>query len=307
MEEGTLAAGDGHTIATYRWRPDGARRGIFQIAHGMAEHAARYDETARALASAGWAVYAHDHRGHGKSARDDSDLGHFADRDGWAKVRSDVRAVRAWARAQEKPDLPLVLFGHSMGSFISLSETIDGPGAIDGLILSAGNKGGGALVRAGSIAAKLERLRQGPRGKSGLLAFLSFGSFNKSFEPARTPFDWLSRDPEQVDRYIADPRCGFRCTNQLWIDVLEALVEIGEDSQLAKLPRDLPIWQMAGSRDPVSDGTKGLAAQIDQMKRVGLTRVTHTFYPGARHELLNETNRSEVVADLLKWLEPIGA
>jgi alpha-beta hydrolase superfamily lysophospholipase len=307
VEEGTLAAGDGHTIATYRWRTAGKPRGIVQIAHGMAEHAARYDETAKALSTAGWAVYAHDHRGHGKSVKDERDLGHFGDHDGFEKVLKDLRAVRAWARKEEAANLPLVLFGHSMGSFISLTDTFSAPGEIDGLVLSASNRGGGVLVHAGRIAATLECLRQGGRGKSALLASLSFGSFNKSFEPARTPFDWLSRDREQVDRYIADPKCGFPCTNQLWVDLLGGLIEMGKDENLRKIPRDLPIWILAGSRDPVSDGGKGLVSLIEQLKSVGLTRVTHTFYPEGRHELLNETNRSEVVGDLLRWLEPIGA
>lgn len=306
-EEFTLEAKDGHEIAAYRWRAPGNARGIVQISHGMAEHAARYDALAGALTGAGWHVYAHDHRGHGKSAKDERDVGHFADRDGWRLVLSDLRAVRSYARDQEKAHVPLVLLGHSMGSFIATSDAIDLPGDVDALVLSAGKQGGGALARLGVIAARVERVRQGPRGKSPLLAKLSFGAFNKPFEPAPTEFEWLSRDRAEVDLYVNDPRCGFRCTNQLWIDLAETLIDLGSISRLASLPKDLPIWLIAGTRDPVSDMSKGIEAQYDQLKSAGLTRVTKKLYPDARHELFHETNREQVTADLLKWLDSFGA
>ena len=145
----------------------------------------------------------------------------------------------------------------------------------------------------------------GARGKSSLLAFMSFGTFNKPFEPAPTKFEWLSRDREEVDRYVRDPRCGFRCTNQLWIDLLEALIELGAPRRLARLPKDLPVHLVAGTRDPVSDMSKGIEALHAQLRAAGLTRVTKKLYPEARHELLNETNRDEVVRDLLAWLDEL--
>jgi alpha-beta hydrolase superfamily lysophospholipase len=306
LEELTLKGEDRHEIAAYRWRPEGKARGIVQISHGMAEHGARYERLAGALSAAGWAVYAHDHRGHGKSARSDDDVGHFADRDGWRLVLSDLRAVRAYAREQEKPHLPLVLLGHSMGSFIATSDTIDVPGAIDALVLSGGTAGGGALVRLGTVAARAERLRQGRRGKSPLLFALSFGSFNKPFEPARTEFDWLSRDPVEVDLYVKDPRCGFRCTNQLWIDLADTLIELGKRERLARIPKDLPIRLIAGARDPVCDMGKGVEAQHAQLESAGLTRVTKKLYADARHELFHEVNRDEVTEDLVAWLDALS-
>lgn len=296
----SLDTDDGHALAVYTWTPDAEPRGLVQIVHGLAEHARRYDAIAEALTDAGWAVVAHDQRGHGQTATDET-LGHYADEGGWRRVVEDVRAVRAFGR-ERAPEGPVVLLGHSGGSFVSLSDQIDAPGTVDRLILSGSNQGGGALVKAGIWVAKLERLRQGPRGKSAVVDFLSFGSFNKAFEPARTKFDWLSRDPAQVDRYVDDPRCGFLCSNQLWIDLLGALIELGRIDRLRRLPKTLPVYLFCGALDPVSDASKGVVALGDQLRAAGLEDVTVKVYPEGRHEMFNETNRDEVVADLLAWL-----
>lgn len=290
---------EGAELHLYVWAPEGAARGSVQIVHGMAEHAARYARLAEALTGAGWAVYAHDQRGHGKTAAREEDVGHFADRDGWRKVIDDARLVRRLAQSEIKG--PLVLLGHSMGSFVSLHDVTGQPGSADALVLSGSNKGGGALVRAGRMAAYLERARQGARGKSGLLASLSFGSFNKPFEPARTEFDWLSRDPAEVDRYVADPRCGFRCTNQLWIDFTGALVDLGSATRLARLG-PVPTYVISGAADPVGDAGKGVLALVAQLREAG-AKVDHRLYEGARHELFNETHRDEVTRELLAWLD----
>lgn len=295
-----LTAADGHHIAAKLCLPEGTPRGLVQIAHGMAEHCARYARVAEALAAEGWAVVTHDHRGHGASAPSDRDLGHFADEDGWRRVREDLRQVRAAGR-ERAPEGPVVLLGHSMGSFIALSEQIDAGGSVDRLVLSGSNVGGGALVSAGLVAAKAERLRQGKRGKSKVLAFLSFGSFNKGFE-GRTEFDWLSRDEAEVDRYVADPWCGFDCTNQLWIDLLEALLDNGRPERLRRLPSDLPVYLLCGDRDPVSQGGKGVRALEKQLRAAGVGSVTTQIYRDGRHEMFNETNRDRVVADLVGWL-----
>lgn len=301
LEQFTLETPDDHRTSAYFWPPASPSRGLVQIVHGMAEHAARYDVTASALASAGWSVVAHDLRGHGQSCRRDADLGHFADSDGWSLVLDDLRQVRAEGRARA-PDGPVVLLGHSMGSFIALSDQCGAPGTCDAMILSGSNEGGGALVSAGLVAARVERLRQGPRGRSKLLAFLSFGSFNKGFE-GRTEFDWLSRDPEAVDRYVADPRCGFPCTNQLWIDLLEAIADNGRLERLRRLPEDLPIYLLSGDRDPVSKGGAGVRGLERQLKSARASRVTRRLWPDGHHEMLNETNAEEVRAELMAWLE----
>ena len=300
--EHTLKAADGHAISVYFWESEGDR-GLVQIIHGMAEHAARYEALAAHLVDDGWSVIAHDQRGHGRSVGEGEELGHFADHDGWKRVLEDVRQVRAFGRERASAGR-LCVFGHSMGSFIALSDQIDAPGGIDLLVLSGSNAGGGALASAGLWIAKLERMRQGPRGKSGLLAYLSFGSFNKAFAPARTEFDWLSRDPEQVDRYVADPLCGFRCTDQLWIDLIETLLMLGKTERLARVPSQLPIYLFSGQRDPVSgkdaEGVHRLAAQL---REAGSVDVQERIYEDGRHEMLNDVVRDRVTTDLTSWLD----
>jgi len=299
MESLVLDAPDGHKIAAKFRAAEGKTRGLVQILHGMAEHCARYADVADAMAAEGWAVVMHDHRGHGP-ATPDADLGHFADEDGWQRVIDDVRQVREMGR-ERAPDGPLVLLGHSMGSFIALYEQCDRPGTVDKLVLSGSNKGGGALVSAGLGAAKFERFRQGPRGKSKTLAFLSFGSFNKGF-PGRTDFDWLSRDAEHVDRYVSDAYCGFDCTNQLWIELLGAIIANGRQDRLRRLPKDLGVYLLNGSRDPVSGGGVGVKGLEVFLRQAGLNDVTRREYAEGRHEMFNETNRDEVVRELLAWM-----
>ncbi len=299
-ESFSLRAEDGASLFVRRWLPEGPIRGIVQIAHGMAEHGARYGGFAQRLAEGGWAVYASDHRGHGQTAPSEQELGHFADDDGWRRVTGDLRQVAEHARRQHA-GLPFVLFGHSMGSFMTQWLVHRHPQDVDAVILSGSNIGGGALVRAGKQIAKVERLRLGKRGRSALLASMSFGAFNRGFEN-RTGFEWLSRDPAEVDLYVADPRCGFEVTTQLWIDLLGALEEIGR-ADWSRLPKTLPILVFSGALDPVSDRGKGIRALVETMRRAGLARVSETLYPEGRHEMLHDTNRSEVEADVLRWLE----
>lgn len=300
-EELWLKAGDGKSLFVRHWAPDsGEIKGAVQIAHGMAEHSARYARVAEALTGAGYLVWANDHRGHGQTIADPEEQGHFADEDGWTKVLGDLHLLNRHI-ASEHPSLPRCLLGHSMGSFMAQDYMAGHPGAVDAVVLSGSNVGGGALVHAGRLAARIERLRQGRHGQSALLANLSFGAYNKAFQPARTEFDWLSRDEAEVDAYVADPLCGFRCTNQLWVDLLDALASLGRP--YANLPKALPIYVVAGSRDPVSDGTKGLVKLLAAYERAHLTEVSHRFWPEARHEIFNETNRDEVLADLVGWLD----
>ena len=303
-EELRLTAPDGKEIFVHHWapEPDVPLKGAVQIAHGMAEHGARYAPVADVLTRAGYVVWANDHRGHGHTIASPDEQGFFGERDGWALVLGDVHLLnRHIAKAHE--GLPLCLLGHSMGSFMAQDYMATHPDALDAVVLSGSTIGGGALVSAGRVAARLERLRQGPRGRSALLESLSFGAYNKAFKPNRTAFDWLSRDEAVVDAYVADPLCGFRCTNQLWVDFLDALSALGRPGAFENIPKDLPIYVIAGARDPVSSATKGLVALLAAYERAGLRRVSHRFWPGARHEIFNDTNRGEVLADLVAWLD----
>lgn len=203
---------------------------------------------------------------------------------------------------QQQPGLPIILLGHSMGSYIAQAYLLHHSASLDGAILSGSNFQPVALYRAARLIARVERLRQGLRGRSALIDFLSFGSFNKAFKPNRTAFDWLSRDPAEVDKYINDPLCGFRCTNQLWIDLLGGLQQISKASNLAQIDPGLPILVMGGECDPVSEG-KRLNSLADALREAGCQHLQLNIYPQARHEVFNETNRDEVTADVLSWLD----
>jgi len=294
-------ASDGVSLHELCWTGDAHPTAIVHIAHGLAEHAARYARVAQALTTAGFVVYANDHRGHGKTASSAADLGFFADEDGWSRCVDDLHEHIARHRAAH-PGLPVVLFGHSMGSLMTQQYMYQYGDTIDAAVLSGSNGAPPALAKVGRLIARVERLRQGKRGKSSLIDMLAFGKFNQAFKPNRTTFDWLSRDEAEVDKYIADPLCGFLATNQLWIDLLDAMPVYTHPHQQAKIPSRLPIYVFAGSEDPVSEGTKSLRALLASYQQVGLSAVSHRFYDGGRHEMLNESNRDEVTADLVTWL-----
>lgn len=295
---------DAQAIFVRRWRPEGAAKGVVQIAHGLAEHSGRYDRLAQALNRAGYAVYASDHRGHGQTAPTAADLGHFADRDGFAAVVADLWRLNRRI-ADEHPGLPMVLLGHSMGSFM-VQDVIGRHGdALAGAVLSGSSGKPGTLAKLGALIARTERLRLGRRGRSKLLMGLSFGGFNKAFEPARTPFDWLSRDPAEVDKYIADKLCGFVCSPQLWIDLLAALNRIGRSEHLAQVPKNLPLYLVSGALDPVGGAGAGVRRLAAAYQAAGLRRVEVTLYPEGRHEPFNDSNRAQVTADLLDWLRRV--
>lgn len=296
-------ADDGCPRFVHGWAPPGGVRGIVHIAHGMGEHGARYARLAEVLTGAGLAVYANDHRGHGRTAEEE-DLGFFAEADGWQVVVDDLRSHIDRERA-EHPGVPLILMGHSMGSFMVQQSMAEHAEVLDAVILSGTNGRPPPIARLGRLLARMERLRQGARGRSGILAAMSFGDFNKRFRPNRTDFDWLSRDEAEVDRYIADPRCGFHCTNQLWIDLLDALDVITTPAFQAQIPPQLPVYLFAGDRDPVGDNGKSVTALAEALTAAGLSDVTLKLYEEGRHESLNEVNREAVMGDLLAWLQGV--
>ncbi|HEV2547665.1 MAG TPA: alpha/beta hydrolase [Stellaceae bacterium] len=298
----TLRAADGVEIFVRRWAPEAAPKAVVQIAHGLAEHGGRYARLAGGLTGAGYIVYASDHRGHGRTAARADDLGFFAARDGWATVLGDLWQVTQRI-AGDHPERPMVLIGHSMGSFMAQQIISEHGDAFAGVVLSGTGGKPSALAAAGRLIARLERLRLGARGRSQLLQAFSFGAFNKPFAPARTPFDWLSRDAAEVDKYIADPLCGFPASVQLWIDLLDALGEVTSPRRQARIPKRLPIYVIAGSNDPVGENTKSVRQLLEAYRAAGLERVTHRFYDGARHEVFNETNRDNVTRDLVQWLD----
>lgn len=303
MQTFTLQASDDSSIHGQCWLPVGNPRGVVVISHGMSEYAARYAPLADKLAAAGYAVYAHDHRGHGRH----SPLpGWFAASGGWEQVVDDLRCVVDYARGQHA--CPLVLYGHSMGSFVARSFLLRYGQRLDGLVLSATGYRQRLLARLMRQVARLAGWLKGPARPSPFMTALVFGSFNLGFMPTRTRLDWLSRDPAAVDAYIADPLCGQFPTPQLWQDLFGGIVamEAGEADGKA-LPKTCPVWLQAGSRDPVSLGKFGLGQLAARYRRAGLRDVTVTVYPGGRHEMHHETNRAEFEADLLAWLNRVTA
>ena len=294
-------ADDGQALFGRCWLPEGPPRAVLQIAHGLAEHSARYARLAAALNEAGYAAYANDHRGHGPKAAP-ANLGHFADEGGWDKVVGDLWTFNRLIVA-EQPGVPIVFLGHSLGSFLGRGFISGHSDALAGVALSGSSGKPPMIATLGRIVAREERLRLGRRGKSDPVIQMWFGEFNKPFKPARTPYDWLSRDEKEVDAFVADPLCGFPFTTQLAIDVLDALPRVTSPASLASIRKDLPIYVFSGERDPVGVNIKGL---IQDLKGAGFTRLTTRLYLDARHEMLNETNRDEVTRDLIAWLDGIA-
>lgn len=298
--EFSLAADDGVRLFGRRWLPDAPPRGVVQIAHGLAEHSGRYARFAAALNAAGYAAYASDHRGHGPACPA-ADLGHFADQGGWAKAVGDLWTVNRLIAA-DCPSLPIVLYGHSMGSFLGRSFVAEHSDALAGAAFSGSNGRPPPIAGLGRLVARVERLRLGPRGKSALLNKMIFADFNKPFKPARTGLDWLSRDAAEVDAYIADPLCGLPFSTGLAVDLLDALATLAKPESLAPIRKDLPIYVFSGEKDPVG---VNIGELIDALKAAGFSGLTTRIYANARHEPLNETNRDEVTRDFLAWLEAV--
>ncbi len=282
------------------WSPDASPRAVVQIAHGMAEHIGRYTPFAEFLCANGFAVAANDHAGHGKSA-DIAVKGYFGKQNGWDAVVADMKTLHDHA-ASLWPNVPYVFLGHSMGSFLARSYAARYPEEISALILS-GTAGNNPAAGFGSLFAKRERKRNGEKMPSAFLNNLSFGSYNKSFLPARTAFDWLSRDKEQVDLYIDDPLCGFVFTAEGFFDLLSGIREISSVFWAAKVP-DVPIYLFSGEKDPVGNNGKGVKQVAAWLKDTGHT-VSVKLYPEGRHEMLNEINRTEVYQDVLRFLSGV--
>lgn len=295
----SLAAADGYRVLVDYW-PAENPLALIHIFHGLAEHTARYERFARACNAAGISVAAHSHRGHGENCDGDA-LGHFADYDGWDKVIDDAVMVQQHI-VKRHPGLPLVLLGHSMGSYVAQSFMIRGHGSISALILSGSSFAPRSQLRAAHWLSRFERWRGGRRSKSPLLNKLGFGEFNKRFEPTRTAFDWLSRDEAEVDKYVNDPLCGADSSSQLWFDLTGGLLEVTSRRSLAKIDASLPILIIGGSLDPVG-GRKGLASLADAYARSGHKNLSLKIYDEGRHEMLNEINRDEVTSDLISWVK----
>ncbi|GBO87335.1 alpha/beta hydrolase [Marinobacter salsuginis] len=283
----TLNAGDDHTITGTVFTP-ATPGAILIISHGMAEHGDRYQPLAHWLGENGIAVITYHHRGHGRSCPPES-LGHYSDQGGWACVLADLHLVVQHARAQF-PRLPVNLLGHSMGSFIAQAYAQTHGDQLDALILSATNRIDRGHLVASRTLIGLIRLVRGKRHRSRLVARMTFEQFNRKFRPNRTGADWLSRDPDQVDRYVADPLCGFDCTVGLWWDFIGGMLALAPSA----FRKDLPVHLFSGTADAVGEMGRGVRRHFQTIREAGVEHVTLRLFEGGRHEMLNETNREEV-------------
>jgi alpha-beta hydrolase superfamily lysophospholipase len=294
-------ADDGRQVLLDHWSQTGGMQptALVQVLHGLGEHPARYARFAAACNARGYAVFAHNHRGHGENCPA-NELGHFGDVDGWDLVLSDVQLVRQEI-GRRYPDLPLVLLGHSMGSYVAQAFLMHEPGGADALILSGSSLPSRRQLVPGYLIARIIAWHQGRNAKSALLNRMGFGEFNKRFAPGRTDFDWLSCDPAEVDRYVADPLCGADSSNQLWADLTGALLRVRKQGSLRKIPARLPVLITGGVNDPVG-GKKGMSLLADAYRRTGHSDVTLKTYADGRHEMFNEINRDEFTTDVLNWI-----
>jgi alpha-beta hydrolase superfamily lysophospholipase len=293
----TLPAAGNHRIPITVCKAPDEPWVVMHILHGLGEYAGRYARFAEAAARRGIATVGHDHRGHGAAA---PTRGWFAATDGWDLVIEDALTVQEWI-ADRYPKLPRVVLGHSMGSYIAQDLAMRRGGELAALILSGSTWYSRVRTLSGKLLATAECHRLGDRAISPLLERLGFAAFNRRISPARTDSDWLSRDAAEVDKYVADPLTGGPFTAGLWRDLTEGLLRISSDSALRRIPASLPILITGGAEDPVG-GDDGMGNLVMHYAQTGHTRLTVKIYPGARHEMLNETNRDEVTADWLDWV-----
>lgn len=302
LREWSYPSSDGnHSVYVREWVPEETVRGICQIVHGVADHISRYDHVARFLSEQGILVCGEDHLGHGHTASDGT-YGYFAPEHGWELVVQDIHRLRQ--RMEERyPGLPYVMLGHSMGSFLVRTYLIRSFPPLEGVVLSGTGQEAPWMVWGGkALSALLAKLRGGDY-VSKLVYDLSMGAYNNQFKPVRTSADWVSRDEEQVDLRMADPWCSFLPTVQLYVDMLGALQHLAKQSNLSGMDPNPPVYFFSGDRDPVGGQGRGVTHVADMFRRAGCRDVEVKLYPGGRHEMFHETNRQEVMNDLLRWLE----
>ena len=282
--------------------PDAEPRAIVQIIHGIAEYIDRYDEFMSFLADNGIIAVGTDHLGHGKSIESEEQTGFFAYDNGWDYVVRDEEVLRL-AMHENYPELPIIVFGHSMGSFMARTLLIRYPDAFNAAIISGTGNQGAALVNGGLFMGNLVTGLKGAHHYSKFLNNLAFGSYNKIYENPKTEYDWLSRDEANVQKYIDDPLCGFIPSCSLFRDMMTGVKFITNKKNLTAMNKDMPVYFMSGDMDPVGECGKGVQKAYNNFLEAGMNDVSIKLYPGGRHEMLNEINKDEVYTDILAWLE----
>ena len=282
--------------------PDAEPRAIVQIIHGIAEYIDRYDEFMSFLADNGIIAVGTDHLGHGKSIESEEQTGFFAYDNGWDYVVRDEEVLRL-AMHENYPELPIIVFGHSMGSFMARTLLIRYPDAFNAAIISGTGNQGAALVNGGLIMGNLVTGLKGAHHYSKFLNNLAFGSYNKIYDNPKTEYDWLSRDEANVQKYIDDPLCGFIPSCSLFRDMMTGVKFITNKKNLTAMNKDMPVYFMSGDMEPVGECGKGVQKAYNNFLEAGMKDVSIKLYPGGRHEMLNEINKDEVYTDILAWLD----
>lgn len=283
-----------------RWEPEGQPKAVLQIVHGVAEYAARYDDFADEMTKNGFLVVAEDHMGHGESIGDGA-VGYFEG--GWFKTVADTHRLLTYTR-MEFPDLPYVILGHSMGSFMVRTLLAKYPKCgISGAIICGTAWMHRGIINSGLAAAKLACKAEGADRPNKMIDRMMFGSYNRRVEHKRTACDWLTRDAAVVDAYIRDPLCGFVITAGLARDMLTGMRYNQEPETLAKMNKNLPVLFIAGGDDPVGNYGEGVTKTYQEFIKAGMEKTDIRLYPLCRHELLNEINRDEVYAYILQWMK----
>lgn len=282
--------------------PDAEPRAIVQIIHGIAEYIDRYDEFMSFLADNGIIAVGTDHLGHGKSIESEEQTGFFAYDNGWDYAVRDEEVLRL-AMHENYPELPIIVFGHSMGSFMARTLLILYPDAFNAAIISGTGNQGAALVNGGLFMGNLVTGLKGAHHYSKFLNNLAFGSYNKIYDNPKTEYDWLSRDEANVQKYIDDPLCGFIPSCSLFRDMMTGVKFITNKKNLTAMNKDMPVYFMSGDMDPVGECGKGVQKAYNNFLEAGMKDVSIKLYPGGRHEMLNEINKDEVYTDILAWLD----
>jgi len=288
-------------IRTIKCYPDSKPKAIVQIAHGVADHIDRYKDFMAYLADNGFLVVGNDHLGHGHSIQHPIEQGFFAYHDGWQHVVNDMHRLRCIA-SEEFPEIPYILFGHSMGSFLTRTYIIQHPECYDAAIISGTGHMKPTMINSGyALASNIAKLK-GVRYISKLIDNIAFGTYNNAFKPVRTKYDWISRDESQVDKYAADPFCGFIATASLFRDMMAGLKFITDQNNIQKMNKFKPIYFMSGDMDPVGENGKGVERAYKAFCDAGIMDIYLKLYKDGRHEMLNEINKEEVYQDILRWI-----
>ena len=299
----SFSSSDGvHSIHVRAWEPEQAPRAAVQLVHGVAEHIGRYDAFASFLAENGIAAAGTDHLGHGLTAQDESERGWFAETDGWNKIVLDERSMHDILRSRY-PGIPLILLGHSMGSFMARTYIGRFPQDFDLCILSGTGHTPGLVCRAGMALARSEIRKHGSKYRSKRLQDIAFGSYLRGIEDPLGPNDWICRDKDVIRAYDADPLCGFAGTAGLMYDMMSGLALIGSPSHIAKMDKSMPVLFISGEADPVGGWGKGVRQAEERFRRAGMRDVQALFYPDMRHEVLNEIGKEQVWQDVLGWID----